>query len=74
MYFEVQILVISNNHEFNVGMNDSVKFVETWDKNSEHMHVKCKYVITIVWNILQKIKFQFYHLATILWDFLYSFF
>jgi hypothetical protein len=29
MYFEVQILVICNNHEFNVGMNDSVKFVET---------------------------------------------
>jgi hypothetical protein len=28
MYYEVQILVICNNHEFDVGMNDSVKFVE----------------------------------------------
>jgi hypothetical protein len=28
MYFEVQILVICNNHEFDVGMNGSVKFVE----------------------------------------------
>jgi hypothetical protein len=27
MYFEVQILVICNNHEFDVGMNGSVKFV-----------------------------------------------
>jgi hypothetical protein len=29
MYSEVQILVICNNHEFDVGMNGSVKFVET---------------------------------------------
>jgi len=29
MYFQVQILVICNNHEFDVGMNDRVKFVET---------------------------------------------
>jgi hypothetical protein len=29
MYFEMQILVICNNHEFDVGMNGSVKFVET---------------------------------------------
>jgi hypothetical protein len=29
MYFEVQIMVLCNNHEFNVGMNCSVKFVET---------------------------------------------
>jgi hypothetical protein len=28
MYFEVQILVICTNHEFDVGMNGSVKFVE----------------------------------------------
>jgi hypothetical protein len=28
MYFEVQIMVICNNHESNVGMNGSVKFVE----------------------------------------------
>jgi hypothetical protein len=29
MYYEVQILVMCNNHEFYVGMNCSVKFVET---------------------------------------------
>jgi hypothetical protein len=29
MYFEVQILVICNNHESDVGMNYNVKFVET---------------------------------------------
>jgi hypothetical protein len=29
MYFEMQILVIFNNHEFDIGMNGSVKFVET---------------------------------------------
>jgi hypothetical protein len=29
MYFEVQILVIGNNHEFDVGMNGNVKFIET---------------------------------------------
>jgi len=28
MYFEVQILVICTNHEFDVGMNGSVTFVE----------------------------------------------
>jgi hypothetical protein len=28
MYFEVQILVICNNHEIDVEMNGSVKFVE----------------------------------------------
>jgi hypothetical protein len=28
MYFEVKILVLCNNHESNVGMNVSVKFVE----------------------------------------------
>jgi hypothetical protein len=29
MYFEMQILVICNNHEFDVEMNGNVKFVET---------------------------------------------
>jgi hypothetical protein len=29
MYYEVQILVIGNNYEYDVGMNCSVKFVET---------------------------------------------
>jgi hypothetical protein len=48
MYFEVQILVICNNHESNVRMNGCVNFFETQDRNSEHMHVKCKYVVTVV--------------------------
>jgi hypothetical protein len=29
MYSKVQILVICNNHESNVGMNCNAKFVET---------------------------------------------
>jgi hypothetical protein len=29
MYCEVQILVICNNHEYDVGMNGNVKFAET---------------------------------------------
>ncbi len=48
MYFEMQILVICNNHESDVGMNGSVKFVETKDKNNEHMHVKCKPIVLVV--------------------------
>jgi hypothetical protein len=41
-------MVLCNNYEFNVGMNCNVKFVETEDINNKHMHVKCKYVITVV--------------------------
>jgi hypothetical protein len=29
MYSKVQIMAVCNNYEFNVGMNYSVKFVET---------------------------------------------
>jgi hypothetical protein len=29
MYFEMQILIIGNNHESDVGMNGTVKFAET---------------------------------------------
>jgi hypothetical protein len=29
MYYEVQILVICNNHECDVGMDGSVKFIES---------------------------------------------
>jgi hypothetical protein len=29
MYFEVQILVICNKHEYDVGMNGIIKFVQT---------------------------------------------
>ncbi len=57
MYIEVQILVIGNNHEYNVLLNDKVKCVENQGKNSECMHVKCKYVVTIVLNILQESNF-----------------
>jgi hypothetical protein len=32
MYSEMQSMVICNNHEFDVGMNGSVKFVETLPK------------------------------------------
>jgi hypothetical protein len=28
MYCEVKILIVCNNHEFDVGINGSVKFVE----------------------------------------------
>jgi hypothetical protein len=34
MYSKVQILVICY-YEYDVGMNGDVKFVETWDRNSE---------------------------------------
>jgi hypothetical protein len=60
MYFEVQILVIWNNHEFGVLMNGNVKCVENQGRNNECMHVKCKYVVTIVWNNYERIKFHFY--------------
>ncbi len=52
MYTQMQILVICNNHEFDVLTNGSVKFVETSNKNSEDIHVKCKFVVTIEWNIM----------------------
>jgi hypothetical protein len=41
-------MVICNNHEADVGMNGSVKFVETSDMNNEYMHVKCKYIVTVM--------------------------
>jgi hypothetical protein len=46
-------------------MNGSAKFVETLDKNSEHMHVKWKFVITVEWNIMQEFIFHFYHFLAI---------
>jgi hypothetical protein len=60
MYFEVQILVIWNNHEFGVLMNDNVKYVENQSKNNKCMNVKWKYVVTIVCNNYERIKFHFY--------------
>jgi len=73
MYYEVQILVIWNNHEYGVLMNGNVKCVEKQGKNSECMHVKCKYVVIIMWNKFARIKFHFYHLATILWGIFFYF-
>ncbi len=46
--FKVQILVIYNNHEYDVLMNGNVKYVENEGKNSECMHVKCRYVVIVV--------------------------
>jgi hypothetical protein len=57
MYYEVQILVIRNNHEYGVLMNGSVKCVEKQGINSECMHVRCKYVIIVMWNNFARIKF-----------------
>jgi hypothetical protein len=57
MYFEVQILVIWNNDEIGVLMNSIIKCVENPRKNSEYTHVKCKFVIIVVWNNFVGIKF-----------------
>ncbi len=59
MYFKVQILVIWNNHEFGVLMNGIIKCVDNQGKNSECMHVKCKYVVIVVWNNFAWIRFHF---------------
>jgi hypothetical protein len=48
MYFEVQILVIWNNHESCVLMNGKVKCVENQGRNNECMHVKWKSFITVM--------------------------
>jgi hypothetical protein len=48
MYSKVQLLVTCNNHEFDVGMDGNVKFVDTQDRINEHMHVKCKSIITVM--------------------------
>jgi hypothetical protein len=45
-------------------MNDSVKCVEKQSKNNECMHVKCKFVIIVVWNNSARIKFHVFYLAT----------
>jgi hypothetical protein len=38
-------------------MNSSVKYVENKNRNSECMDVKCKFVVIVVWNILQQLNF-----------------
>ncbi len=42
-------------------MNGSVKCFEKPSTNSECMHVKCKYIITIMWSNFVGFKFHFYH-------------
>ncbi len=42
-------------------MDGNVKCVENQCRNSGCLHVKCKYVVTIVWNNYAIIKFHFYH-------------
>jgi hypothetical protein len=56
MYFEVQILVIWNNHGYGVLMNGRIKRVENQGRNNECMHVKCKYVVIVMWHNLLGIK------------------
>jgi hypothetical protein len=41
-------------------MNGTVKCVENQGKIIKFMHVKCKYVIIVVWNIFAGFKFHFY--------------
>jgi hypothetical protein len=41
-------------------MNGSVKCVEKQSKNNECMHVKCKFVVTLVWNNFAAINFHIY--------------
>jgi hypothetical protein len=59
MYLEVQILVIWNNHEIGVLMNGRIKCVENLGRNNECMHVKCKFVIKVMWNNFVGINFIF---------------
>jgi hypothetical protein len=55
-------------------MNGNVKCVENQGKKSECMHVKCNFVVTVMWNNFVGIKFHFYHLVTILWGICFYFF
>jgi hypothetical protein len=41
-------------------MNGSVKCVDNQGKNTECMHVKCKSIITILWNNSIGINIHFY--------------
>jgi hypothetical protein len=62
---------ICNNHESDVRMNGSVKFIKTEDMNIEHMHAKCKSIVIVLWNIMQEFKFHWYHLATMMGEFFF---
>jgi hypothetical protein len=57
MYAKMNFFVIGNNHEYGVLQNGKVKRVENQGKNNECMHVKCKYAVIVVLNILQESNF-----------------
>jgi hypothetical protein len=59
MYSEVKFLVIWNYHKISVLVNGNVNCVENQGINSECMHVKCKFVVIVVWNNYARIKFHF---------------
>ncbi len=59
MYFKMEILVIWNNHESSVLMNGNVKGVENQSKNTKCMHVKCKSIVTVMWNNSTRIEFHY---------------
>jgi hypothetical protein len=55
-------------------MNGNINCFENQGINIECMHVKCKFVVIVMWNNFAIIKFHFYHLATILWGIVFCFF
>jgi hypothetical protein len=57
MYSKVQILVVWNNHEIGVLTNGKVKCAKNLSKNHECMHVKCKFLVIVLWNNFVGIKF-----------------
>jgi hypothetical protein len=56
MYFEMYILVVWNNHEYGVLLNGRIDCVENQGKINECIHVKCKYVVIVMWNNFLGIK------------------
>jgi hypothetical protein len=58
MYFEVHIMSI-----YAITMNmmrqwfEMLSLLRLKDKSNEHMFVKCKSIVTIMWNIMQELNF-----------------
>jgi hypothetical protein len=52
MYSKVHVLGIWKNHEYVFKWMVVLRMLRIWGKNNECMHMKCKYVVTIMWNIL----------------------
>jgi hypothetical protein len=46
-------------------MNGNAMGIEKQNKIDECMHVKCKFVVIVVWNNSTRIKFHFYHLGCV---------